>query len=207
MSVIPWPSVEVTGATGFFFICWVYGWRPTQASHPNIFTFDVYRCALERAPRGLRDSSADATSQKQNEETERGEKFQRKEKARRRGLLGETYDYWYLRRQGYVFIAKNYMSQGAKGEPDLVGYDGETIAFVEIRTRTVREDISGRPELSVNNAKPSVLVRTAQRFLTDRHLNDCPRRFDVLAIDNIRGRPPEIRLHKDAFSPQLRHSR
>lgn len=34
--------------------------------------------------------------------------------------------------------AKNYMPQGAKGELDLVGYDGETIAFVEIRTRTVR---------------------------------------------------------------------
>ncbi len=31
----------------------------------------------------------------------------------------------------------------------LVGYHGETIAFVEIRTRTVREDISGLPELSV----------------------------------------------------------
>jgi hypothetical protein len=51
---------------------------------------------------------------------------------------GETYGYWYLRRQGYVLIAKNYMPQGAKGELDLVGYDGETIAFVEIRTRTVR---------------------------------------------------------------------
>jgi Holliday junction resolvase-like predicted endonuclease len=41
-------------------------------------------------------------------------------------------------------------------------------------------------------------VRTAQRFLADRHLRDCPTRFDVLAIDNIPGRPPEIRLHKDA---------
>jgi Holliday junction resolvase-like predicted endonuclease len=49
-----------------------------------------------------------------------------------------------------------------------------------------------------------MLVRTAQRFLADRHLHDCPRRFDVLAIDNIPGGPPEIRLHKDAFSPQLR---
>jgi hypothetical protein len=28
-----------------------------------------------------------------------------------------------------------------------------------------------------------------------------------LAIDNIPGRPPEIRLHKDAFSPQMRQSR
>jgi len=28
-------------------------------------------------------------------------------------------------------------------------------------------------------------------------------RFDVLAIDNIPGSPPEVRLHKDAFSPPL----
>jgi putative endonuclease len=77
------------------------------------------------------------------------------------------------------------MPQGAKGELDLVGYDGETIAFVEIRTRTVRKDISGLPDLSVSYAKQSVRVRTAQPFLADRHLHDCPTRFDVLAIDNI----------------------
>jgi putative endonuclease len=144
---------------------------------------------------------------RQNQQAQQDEKFERKEKARRRGLLGETYGYWYLRRQGYVFIAKNYMPQGVKGELDLVGYDGDTIAFVEIRTRTVREDISRLPELSVSYAKQSVLVRTAQRFLADRHLHDRPTRFDVLAIDNIPGRPPEMRLHKDAFSPQLRRSK
>jgi len=115
------------------------------------------------AHRGLRDG-AEPAPRSQNPRAPRDEKFQRKEKARRRGLLGETYGYWYLRRQGYVFIAKNYMPQGVKGELDLVGYDGETIAFVEIRTRTVREDISGLPELSVSHAKQSVLVRTAQRF-------------------------------------------
>jgi putative endonuclease len=99
------------------------------------------------------------------------------------------------------------MPQGAKGELDVLGYDGETIAFVEIRTRTVREDIFGLPEFSVSHAGQSVLVRTAQRFLADRHLRDCATRFDVLAIDNIPGRPPKIRVHKDAFSTQLRRSR
>jgi Holliday junction resolvase-like predicted endonuclease len=66
------------------------------------------------------------------------------------------------------------MPQGAKGELDLMGYDGETIAFVEIRTRTVRENISGLPELSVSHAKQSVLVQTAQRFLADGHLRRLP---------------------------------
>jgi putative endonuclease len=168
-----------------------------------IFSRLIFTVARWSACRGLRDSAAPAPPS-ENQETQRDEQFERKEKARRRGLLGETYGYWYLRRQGYVFIAKNYMPQGAKGELDLVGYHGETMAFVEIRTGTVRDDISGLPELSVSYAKQSMLVRTAQRFLADRHLHDCPTRFDVLAIDNIPGRPPEIRLHKDAFSPQLR---
>lgn len=145
---------------GFFFIYCVYGPRPTQASHAHIFACDIYRRALERAP-CLRDA-VDIAPQRQNQDGQRDEKFERKKKARRTGLLGETYGYWYRRRQGYIFIAKNYMPQGAKGELNLVGYHGETIAFVEIRTRTVREDICGLPELSVSYAKQSVLVRTAQ---------------------------------------------
>lgn len=131
--------------------------------------------------------------------------FAKKEKARHTGLRGETYGYWYLRRQGYIFVAKNYTPYGIKGELDLVGYDGKTLAFVEIRTRTVREELTALPELSVTPAKQRVLIRTAHRFLADRHVGDCPTRFDVLAIDNIPGSLPVLRLHKDAFSPQLRH--
>jgi putative endonuclease len=131
------------------------------------------------------------------------EKAQQKEKARRNGLRGETYGYRYLSRHDYVFVAKNYMPRDAQGELDLVGYDGETLVFVEVRTRTIREDICALPELSVTFAKQSVLICTAQRFLADRRIRDWPCRFDVLAIDNIPGRLPVVRLHK-AFSPQLR---
>ena len=70
--------------------------------------------------------------------------------ARQEGMRGETYAYWYLRCAGYVFIARNFSPRAAKGEIDLIGYDGETLAFVEVRTRTVSEgDLSGLPELSV----------------------------------------------------------
>ena len=64
--------------------------------------------------------------------------------------------------------------------------------------------LTAMPELSVNTAKQSVLIRTAHRFLADRRITDGPTRFDVLAIDNVPGRHPQVRLHKDAFSPQLR---
>ena len=127
----------------------------------------------------------------------------RKLEAGRTGVRGETYAYWYLRRKGYVFVARNYMPRGAKGEIDLIGYDGKTLAFVEVRTRTVSDVMAALPELSVTTDKQRVVVRTARRFLGERHVGDCPCRFDVLAIDNRPGMPPEVRLHKDAFSPQM----
>ena len=127
----------------------------------------------------------------------------KKLEARSTGVRGETYAYWYLRRHGYVFVAKNYTPRGIKGELDLIGYDGKTLAFVEVRTRTVKEDATALPELSVTREKQRVVVRTAQRFLAERHVEECPLRFDVVAIDNHPGKPPVVRLHKDAFSPQL----
>ena len=119
-------------------------------------------------------------------------------------MRGESYAYWYLGRHGYIFVAKNYMPHGVKGELDLVGYDGKTLAFVEVRTRSIREDVSAIPELSVNTAKQRILTRTAQRFMADRCIGHGPTRFVVLAIDNVPGHPPQIGLHKDAFSAQLR---
>ena len=61
-----------------------------------------------------------------------------KEKARRRGVRGQTFAYWYLRRHGYVFVVRNDVPREVKGRIDLIGYDGETLAFVEARTRTER---------------------------------------------------------------------
>ena len=135
----------------------------------------------------------------------RGEFFQRCKEAGSPAhwIRGETYAYWSLRRQGYVFVARNYTPRGIKGEMDLVGYDGKTLAFVEVRTRTLRKGLPALPELSVTNEKQHLVVRTAQRFLAERYVGECPCRFDVMAIDNCPGQPPVVRLHKDAFSPRM----
>ncbi len=154
-----------------------------------IFSQLIFQAVRWSARKGLRDEENLTAADK-------------KQEARRTGVRGETYAYWYLRRQGYVFVARNYMPRSAKGEIDLVGYDGETLAFVEVRTRTLREELTGLPELSITTGKQQVLARTAQRFLAERRIGDCPCRFDVLAIDNAPGLPPVVRLHKDAFRPQ-----
>ena len=120
------------------------------------------------------------------------------------GAQGERYAYWYLRRLGYIFIARNYMPAHTKGEIDLVGYDGETLAFVEVRTRAAVKGKTALPELSITRDKHEVFVRTANQFLREWHIAECPVRFDVVAIDDRAGAPPVVRLHKDALSPEIR---
>jgi putative endonuclease len=127
----------------------------------------------------------------------------KKHEALQMGVRGETYAYWYLRRLGYIFIARNYMPLRAKGELDLIGYDGDTLAIVEVRTRRAQKGQTAQAELSVTKEKHEVLVRTAHYFLRERHIQECPVRFDVVAIDNIPGQPPSVRLHKAALSPQV----
>ena len=155
-----------------------------------IFSNLMFKAVQWAARRGLRE-----------EESLSGEA--KKLEAGRTGVRGETYAYWYLRRQGYVFVARNYTPRGARGEIDLVGYDGKTLAFVEVRTRTVRKDATALPELSVTREKQHLVIRTARQFLAERHIGDCSCRFDVMAIDNRAGQPPVARLHKDAFSPLI----
>ena len=113
------------------------------------------------------------------------------------GIHGETYAYWFLRKQGYVLVARNYQVPGLRGEIDLIGYDGSQLAFVEVKTRTGE---NAEPEQAVTPEKQRVLARMARRFLADRHLNHVLWRFDVVAIRCLAGRPPDVRLHKDAFA-------
>lgn len=118
---------------------------------------------------------------------------------RRTGVRGETYAYWFLRRHGYVLVARNYQSPGLRGEIDLIGYDGLQLAFVEVKTRSGKD---AEPEEAITLQKRRVLDRTARSFLAERHLRGAIWRFDVVAILARPGRPPEVRLHKDAFRAQ-----
>jgi putative endonuclease len=133
-----------------------------------------------------------------------------KNRARQTGIRGETYAYWYLRRHGYVLVARNFTSPGIKGEIDMVGYDGQTLAFVEVKTRTVVESARASqsvtrpapltPEEAVNWEKRRNLSRMARQFLRARHIETAPCRFDVLAIETRPGAKPVVRLHKGAFN-------
>jgi len=125
---------------------------------------------------------------------------QSKQRARQTGVRGETFAYWYLRRHGYILVARNFTVPGIKGEIDLVGYDGPVLAFVEVKTRSGSSEEFGKPEDAVTPEKRRHLSRMARQFLAERRIREAQCRFDVLAIESRPGGRPVVRLHKDAFA-------
>jgi putative endonuclease len=125
----------------------------------------------------------------------------RKTEARRTGVRGETYAYWYLRRHHYTLVARNFTFPGTKGEIDIIGYDGAALVFVEVKTRTLSESTAAlRAEDAVDREKRRNLRRIARQFLRLRRIDPSASRFDVLAIETQAGKRPNVRLHKAAFS-------
>lgn len=114
------------------------------------------------------------------------------------GQRGEEDAYFYLRRRGYTIIARNYRSPNHRGELDLVGWDGDVLCFVEVKTRTTR---AVKPaEAAVDREKQEELQRVARDFL--RHMPiSCQWRFDVLAVYYDGGlSQPSFELFQNAFS-------
>lgn len=164
----------------------------------TVFSRMAFWVVRRAARKGLREEES-GTAAGNARTSEALDKLDKKERARRTGVRGETYAYWYLRSKGYVFVARNYQAAGLKGEIDLIGYDGKTLVFVEVRTRTVSEGQQGIAEQSVTRDKQEHVIRTARRFLTSRRVKAEAVRFDVVAIESRRGQEPAVRLHKDAF--------
>jgi putative endonuclease len=116
----------------------------------------------------------------------------------RTGQGGEEDAYFYLRRRGYIMIARNYRSPHHRGELDLVGWHQNTLCFIEVKTRTTR---AVKPaEAAVDRDKQKDLQLVARDFL--RHLAaPCESRFDIVAVYYDRGvRYPSFELFQNAFS-------
>src|SRR5215472_10343797 len=54
----------------------------------------------------------------------------------RTGRRGEEDAYFYLRRLGYVMVARNFRLPGRRGEIDLIGWEDDVLCFIEVKTRT-----------------------------------------------------------------------
>ena len=110
------------------------------------------------------------------------------------GRRGERAAEKHLRRNGYRIVARNFRAAGA--EIDLVAIDGDTLVFVEVKTR--RSRAAGAPEEAVDERKQKRMRRAAQVFATRYRADEVEMRFDIVAVDASSKRL-EIELLRNAF--------
>ena len=114
------------------------------------------------------------------------------------GLRGEDAAYFHLRRLNYTVIARRWRSPKLRGDIDLIGWDGEWLCFVEVKTRSSRTFEPA--EAAVDREKRKILTRMAQEYV--RHLessDQIPVRFDVMSV-YLSGDRPEFELFRGAFA-------
>jgi putative endonuclease len=80
------------------------------------------------------------------------------------GRRGEEDAYFYLRRKGYVMVARNFRTPLRRGEIDLIGWDQDLLSFIEVKTRTTR-DVKPA-EAAVDRDKQRALARVAWQYLS-----------------------------------------
>ena len=51
----------------------------------------------------------------------------------RTGRRGEEDPYFYLRRQGYIMVTRNFRSPNRRGEIDLIAWDKDVVCFMEVK--------------------------------------------------------------------------
>ena len=125
---------------------------------------------------------------------------QQKDRRRKRaGKLGELEAREALERRGYTILARNYRCR--QGEADLVAEEGETLVFVEVKTRS---DLGhGLPREAVGRVKQQRLGVAALRYCSDHGIEDRPLRFDVVEVVLLRGEVAGVEIISDAFVPEM----
>jgi len=113
------------------------------------------------------------------------------------GRRGEEEAYFYLRRLGYVMVARNFRSSRRRGEIDIIGWDKDVLCFIEVKTRTTR-DVKPA-EAAVDRDKQRGLTAVAEEYL--RHMApSCRWRFDVVTVYyESRSSQPLFELFQNAF--------
>ena len=122
--------------------------------------------------------------------------------AAQQGLRGEGAAYFFLRRLGYIVVARRWRHALLDGEIDLIAWEGDTLCMVEVKTRTGRTPFAA--EFSIDKAKAA-----ATRRMADAYLRQLPFRagdtaavavrFDAVSVYIADGNEMDIRLQRDFF--------
>lgn len=125
------------------------------------------------------------------------------------GKAGEDFAAKYLKRRGYLIIARNYAAVG--GELDIVALKGRTLVFAEVKTRSsekmgsASEAVDIRKQNCLKKAKNDFInrfgkgMKVPHYFLNIRSLHKYSKcRFDIIEIYFTDGKVKAVHK-KDAF--------
>ena len=116
------------------------------------------------------------------------------------GRRGEDLAHRYLRRQGFIIVARNYRLSSGDGEADLIAWDGDTLVLVEVKSRETAD--FGPPERAIGEEKRKHLLRIAREYSRKTRTPWDRIRFDVVSV--VLTKPPAIELYRDRLPTNSR---
>ena len=111
--------------------------------------------------------------------------FHRRHRARR-----------FLRRLGFLVVARNYRLAAGDAEADLIAWERETLVIVEVKSRT--SDAFGSPDRAIGEEKRRHLLRVAREYSRKSNISWERVRIDVVTV--ILSKTPKIELFRGALS-------
>jgi putative endonuclease len=97
----------------------------------------------------------------------------------------------YLIEKGYTIVTRRFKTR--RGELDIVAMDGETLVFVEVKSRRAP---GYSPEEAVSRSKLAALGTAMQIYVSTMDIWPIDTRLDLIAIDR-----DGIRHHKNLLAP------
>jgi len=110
------------------------------------------------------------------------------------GKFGEDLAFKKIKGLGYKRIIRNYRCP--LGEVDLIAIDGDTLVFIEVKTRKGRSLAYAKE--AVNDKKRRQLSKVALFYMKSNKLNEVRARFDVVAV-SLAGGEQQVEVIRNAF--------
>jgi len=116
------------------------------------------------------------------------------------GERGELEALFFLRRQGYAVVERRWRAPELRGDLDLIAWEGEFLAIIEVKTRTAR-DLTPAASAVDDSKRRNLrdLARAYRRTQPRRPDGPIPIRFDVVSV-YLEGGKAACELLRGVFS-------
>ena len=113
------------------------------------------------------------------------------------GAYGEDLAVRELQREGYRILERNAVL--GRYELDVIAEEGDTIAFVEVKTRRGTDGDTFEPADNVHHVKQTHIRAAARWYLCNHYDPDRYYRYDVVSVVVPTHGRPQVEILRDAF--------